>query len=296
MKIQKVGVVGCGQMGSGIAQVCAVGGFSTLSQEISQKELKKGLARVENSLSRLVKKRLVTPEKKERAQSRLRGTLKLEEFSECDLIIEAITENLDEKKKIFQKLESIAKTDAIFVSNTSSLCITEMISATKRGPRFLGMHFFNPVPVIPLVEVVKTRITETAVVECIVDFVTKIGKTPIVTFDRPGFIVNRLLIPYLMDAVRVLEERLGSTKELDTAMRLGCSHPMGPFTLMDYIGNDTCFYIANILYDKYQEERFAPPPLLKRIVMAGMYGRKSGKGFYDYSDPASPEPMELFDE
>lgn len=280
-------------MGSGIAQVSAMAGFPTLVQEVSREALERGLARVENSLSRLVKKGKLTPETKEQTQSRLKGTLALEDFADCDLIIEAVIENLDEKKKIFQKLDSVARADAIFASNTSSLCITEMMSVTKRGPRFVGMHFFNPVPIMPLVEVVKTIVTDPETVEWAVGFATKLGKTPIVTSDRAGFIVNRLLIPYLMDAVRVLEGGFGSIEELDTAMRLGCSHPMGPLTLMDYIGNDTCFYIANILYDEYREERFAPPPLLKRMVLAGMYGRKTGKGFYDYSDPGSPKPTKL---
>ena len=293
MEIKKVGVVGCGQMGSGIAQISAMAGFRTLVQEVSREALERGLARIENSLSRLVKKGMLTPEAKEQTQSRLKGTLALEDFADCDLIIEAVIENLDEKKKVFKRLDSLAKADAVFASNTSSLCITEMMSVTKRGPRFLGMHFFNPVPIMGLVEVVRTIVTDPAIVERAVGFAVKLGKTPIVTSDRAGFIVNRLLIPYLMDAVRALEEGFGSIEELDTAMRLGCSHPMGPLTLMDYIGNDTCFYIANILYDEYREERFAPPPLLKRMVLAGMYGRKTAKGFYDYSEPASPKPAKL---
>ena len=280
-------------MGSGIAQVSAMAGFPTLVQEVSREALKTGLARVEKSLGRLVKKGKLTPDLKEQTQSRLKGTLALEDFADCDLIIEAVIENLDEKKKVFRKLDSVARADAVFASNTSSLSITEMMSVTKRGPRFLGMHFFNPVPIMPLVEVVKTIVTDPKIVKSAVGFASKLGKTPIVTSDRAGFIVNRLLIPYLMDAVRALEGGFGSVGELDTAMRLGCSHPMGPLTLMDYIGNDTCFYIANILYDEYRQERFAPPPLLKRMVLAGMLGRKTGKGFYDYSDPASPKPTKL---
>ena len=293
LEIKKVGVVGCGQMGAGIAQISAMAGFRTSVQEVSREALDRGLARIENSLGRLVKKGKLTPEAKEQTQSRLKGTLALEDFADCDLIIEAVIENLDEKKKVFKRLDSLAKADAVFASNTSSLCITEMMSVTKRGPRFLGMHFFNPVPIMGLVEVVRTIVTDPAIVERAVGFAAKLGKTPIVTSDRAGFIVNRLLIPYLMDAVRALEEGFGSIEELDTAMRLGCSHPMGPLTLMDYIGNDTCFYIANILYDEYREERFAPPPLLKRMVLAGMYGRKTAKGFYDYSEPASPKPAKL---
>jgi 3-hydroxybutyryl-CoA dehydrogenase len=289
MEIRKVGVVGCGLMGSGIAQVSAMAGFSTVVREVSQPLLDKGLAAIEKSLSKLTEKGTLSPEQKAPTLARLQPTLKLEDFADCDLVIEAIIENLDRKRELFAELDSKVKKDAIFASNTSSLSITEMMTATQRGPRFLGLHFFNPVPLMKLVEVVKTVVTDPAVVDAGLQYARKAGKTPILTSDRGGFIVNRLLVPYLLDSIRALEEGVGSIEDIDNGMKLGCGHPMGPLTLNDFVGLDTTYYIAEILFNEYREKRFAPPPLMKRMVTAGMLGRKSGKGFYDYSDPKNPK-------
>jgi 3-hydroxybutyryl-CoA dehydrogenase len=293
MEIRQVGVVGCGQMGSGIAQVSAVAGYPTVVREVSQELLNKGLASIEKSLNKFVEKGTISAEQKTQALGRLKPTLKLEDFAECDLVIEAIIENIGRKRELFAELDRIVKPQAVFASNTSSLCITEMMTATQRASRFLGLHFFNPVPLMQLVEVVRTVVTDPAVVQLGVDFARQLGKTPVLTSDRAGFIVNRLLIPYLLDAVRALEEGSGTIEDIDQGMKLGCNHPMGPFTLIDYVGIDTTCYIAEILFNEYREKRFAPPPLLKRMVLAGMYGRKTGKGFYDYTDPKNPKANKL---
>lgn len=293
MEIRQVGVVGCGQMGSGIAQVSAVAGYPTVVREVSQELLNKGLASIEKSLNKFVEKGTISAEQKTQALGRLKPTLKLEDFAECDLVIEAIIENIGRKRELFAELDRIVKPQAVFASNTSSLCITEMMTATQRASRFLGLHFFNPVPLMQLVEVVRTVVTDPAVVQLGVDFARQLGKTPVLTSDRAGFIVNRLLIPYLLDAVRALEEGSGTIEDIDQGMKLGCNHPMGPFTLIDYVGIDTTCYIAEILFNEYREKRFAPPPLLKRMVLAGMYGRKTGKGFYDYADPKNPKANRL---
>jgi 3-hydroxybutyryl-CoA dehydrogenase len=288
-----VGVVGCGLMGSGIAQVSAVAGYPTVVREVSQELLNKGLASIEKSLNKFVEKGTISPEQKTQALGRLKPTLKLEDFAECDLVIEAIIENLARKRELFAELDRIVKPHAVFASNTSSLCITEMMIATQRASRFLGLHFFNPVPLMQLVEVVRTVVTDPAVVQLGVDFARQLGKTPVLASDRAGFIVNRLLIPYLLDAVRALEEGFGTIEDIDQGMKLGCNYPMGPFILLDFVGIDTTYYIAEILFNEYRERRFAPPPLLKRMVLAGMYGRKSGKGFYDYTDPKNPKANKL---
>ncbi|HKS95491.1 MAG TPA: 3-hydroxybutyryl-CoA dehydrogenase [Terriglobia bacterium] len=293
MEIRKVGVVGCGLMGSGIAQVAATAGFPTVVREVSTDLLDKGLASMEKSLKKLAEKGTLTADQAASALGRLKPTLKLEDFADCDLVIEAVVENLERKKEVFRELDRIARPEAVFASNTSSLSITEMMTATRRAPRFLGMHFFNPVPLMRLVEVVKTVVTEPPVVELGLAYARQVGKTPILTSDRAGFIVNRLLVPYLLDAVRALEEGFGSIEDIDNGMKLGCNHPMGPLTLLDFVGIETTYYIAEILFDEYREKRFAPPPLMKRMVMAGMYGRKSGKGFYDYADPRNPRPNHL---
>ena len=289
MEIRKVGVVGCGLMGSGIAQVAATAGFSTVVREVSQDRLDEGLAAVERSLSKFVEKGTLSTELKSQALSRIEPTLRLEEFADCDLVIEAIIENLDHKKGLFAELERIVQPAVIFASNTSSLSITELAASTRRAGRFLGLHFFNPPALMKLVEVVKTVLTEPEVVQQGLDFARRLGKTPILAADRAGFIVNRLLVPYLMDAVRALEEGFGTIEDIDLGMKLGCGHPMGPFTLLDFVGIDTTYSIGEILFNEYREKRFAPPPLMKRMVMAGMYGRKSGQGFYDYSDPQNPK-------
>jgi len=293
MEIRKVGVVGCGLMGSGIAQVAAMAGFPTVVREVSRELLDKGLASIEKSLGKFVEKGTLSDEQKRETLGRLQPTLDLRDFSDCNLVIEAIIENLEEKKKLFSELDAQVKEGAIFASNTSSLSVTEMMTATKRGPRFLGLHFFNPVPLMKLVEVVKTVVTEPEVVQLGLDYARRVGKTPILTTDRAGFIVNRLLVPYLVDAVRALEEGFGSIEDIDLGMKLGCNHPMGPLTLLDFVGIDTTYYIAEILFNEYREKRFAPPPLMKRMVMAGMYGRKTGKGFYDYADPKNPKANRL---
>ncbi len=288
-----MGVVGCGLMGSGIAQVVAMAGFPTVVREVSQELLNKGLASMEKSLVKFVEKGTISAEQKSQTLARLKPTLRLEDFADCDLVIEAIIENLDRKKELFAELDRIVQPQAVFASNTSSVSITEMMTATRRAPRFLGLHFFNPVPLMKPVEVVKTVVTDQAVIGLCVDFARKLGKIPILTSDRAGFIVNRLLVPYLLDAIRALEEGFGTIEDIDQAMKLGCNHPMGPFTLLDFVGIDTTYYIAEILFNEYREKRFAPPPLMKRMVLAGMYGRKSGKGFYDYADPKNPKMNKL---
>jgi 3-hydroxybutyryl-CoA dehydrogenase len=295
MEIRKVGVVGCGLMGSGIAQVAAMAGFPTVIREVSEELLKKGLSVIERSLAKFVEKGQLSPEQRSATLGRLKPTTGLKDFADCDLAIEAITENLELKRKTFKELDEIVKPEGIFASNTSSLSITEMMTATRRAPRFLGLHFFNPVPLMKLVEVVQTVVTDPAVVKMGLDYARKVGKTPILTKDRAGFIVNRLLVPYLLDSIRALEEGFGSIEDIDNGMKLGCNHPMGPLTLNDFVGIDTTYYIAEILFNEYREKRFAPPPLMKRMVTAGMYGRKSGKGFYDYSDPANPRPNKLLE-
>ena len=293
MEIRKVGVVGCGLMGSGIAQVAAMAGFSTVVRDVTEELLQKGRGIIEKSLDKLAEKGQITAELKSNALGRLKFSTRLDDFADCDLLIEAIIENLDRKRELFSQLDKIAKPETVFASNTSSLSITEMMTATQRAPRFLGLHFFNPVPLMKLVEVVKTVITDPAVVETGLDYARKVGKTPILTSDRAGFIVNRLLVPYLLDSIRALEEGAGSIEDIDNGMKLGCNHPMGPLTLNDFVGIDTTYYIAEIMFQEFREKRFAPPPLMKRMVLAGMYGRKSGKGFYDYTDPKNPKPNKL---
>jgi len=295
MEIRKVGVVGCGLMGSGIAQVSAMAGFQTVVREVAQPLLDKGLAAVERSLSKFVENQTLTAQQKIATLGRLQATLRLEDLSECDIVIEAIVENLERKKEFFAELERVVKPGAIFASNTSSLSITEMMTATRRAPQFIGLHFFNPVPLMQLVEVVKTVVSDPEAVQAGLEFARRLGKTPILTTDRAGFIVNRLLVPYLLDAIRALEEGVGSIEDIDQGMKLGCNHPMGPFTLLDFVGIETTYYIAEILFHEYREKRFAPPPLMKRMVMAGMYGRKTGKGFYTYADPKNPKPNRLLE-
>ena len=294
MEIRQVGVVGCGLMGAGIAQVVATAGFETTVVEANQQLCDRGISNIEKGLERMVRKATLSEEQKTAIRGRLRATTDQSQLSKCDLIIEAIIENLEEKAKLWRSLDSILKREAILASNTSSLSITEMMMATSRPERFVGMHFFNPVPVLELVEVVKTVATDPQVYETAVAFTQKLGKTPVRTSDRAGFIVNRLLVPYLLDAIRALEEGAGSITDIDKSMKLGCAHPMGPFTLLDFVGLDTTYYIANILFDEFREPRFAPPGLLKRLVKAGWHGRKTGKGFYDYSDPKAPKPLDQF--
>lgn len=293
MPIQKVGVVGLGLMGSGIAQVAAQAGFPVVAREVSGELVDKGLKSIEKNLARLAEKGSITDAAKGEIRSRLKGTTNLDDLKDCDLIIEAIIEQLPAKRELYAALEALCPPKTIFASNTSSLSITEMATATKRPERFVGLHFFNPVPVMKLVEVIRTIATDPAVFEEAVAFGAKLGKTPVRTSDRTGFIVNRLLVPYLLDAVRALEEGVASIEDIDNSMKLGCGHPMGPLTLLDFVGLDTTYYIAHIMFDEFREKRFAPPPLLKRMVLAGWNGRKAGRGFYDYSDPQKPRPMQL---
>jgi 3-hydroxybutyryl-CoA dehydrogenase len=293
MPIQKVGVVGCGLMGSGIAQVCAQAGLQTVVREVSPELVEKGLKGIEKNLSRLVEKGTITEQAKGEVRSRLKGITSLEELKDCDLIVEAIIEQLPAKRELFANLDTLCPPHTIFASNTSSLTITEIAASTKRPQRFVGLHFFNPVPVMKLVEVVRTIATDPAVYEEMVNFGAKVGKTPVRAHDSGGFIVNRLLVPYLLDSIRALEEGVGSIVDIDNSMKLGCGYPMGPFTLLDFVGLDTTYYISQIMFDEFKEKRFAAPPLLKRMVLAGWHGRKTGRGFYDYADPANPKPMSL---
>ena len=291
MAIQKVGVLGCGLMGSGIAQVAAAAGYSTVVKDVSEDFLKKGMAGIEKSLGRFVEKGTLTAEKRSETLGRLKGTTRFEDLADCDIVIEAITEHLQTKRETYATLDKIVKPVAIFASNTSSLVITEIMTATKRVERFIGMHFFNPAPLMKLVEVVGTITTSPDVMDEAMKFGASLGKTPIRTSDRSGFIVNRLLVPYLLDAIRALDEGVGTVEDIDKGMKLGCGYPMGPFTLLDFVGLETTYYIANIMFEEFREKRFAPPPLLKRLVLAGHHGKKSGRGFYDYSDPANPKPL-----
>jgi 3-hydroxybutyryl-CoA dehydrogenase len=296
MEIKKVGVLGCGLMGSGIAQTAASAGFETVVREVSDDLIQKGFVGIEKSLAKFAEKGTITDEQQKAIRDRLSGTTSFEDLADCDIIIEAIIENIDEKRRVYAELDRISKPDAVFASNTSSISITEMMTATspERQQRFIGLHFFNPVPIMKLVEVVKTILTDETVYDEAVDFAKKLGKVPVKASDKTGFIVNRLLVPYMLDAIRALEEGVGSITDIDTSMKLGLGYPMGPFTLGDFVGLDTTYYIAEIMFNEFREKRFAPPPLLKRMVLAGLYGRKSGRGFYDYTkDPKNPTPMNL---
>ena len=293
MPIEKVGVAGCGLMGSGIAQVCAQAGCQVVVREVSADLVDKGLKSVEKNLQRLVEKETFSDSVRDQIRGRLRGTTDINDFRDADLVIEAIIEQVPAKKEFFGALDKICPPKTIFASNTSSICITEIATATKRTDRFLGMHFFNPVPVMKLVEVIRTIATDPAVFEEMVAFGTRLGKVPVRTTDRTGFIVNRLLVPYLLDAIRVLEDGTASIEDIDNSMKLGCGYPMGPLTLLDFVGLDTTYYIANVMFDEFKEKRFAPPALLKRMVLAGWNGRKAGRGFYDYADMQKPRAMQL---
>jgi len=295
MSINKVAVLGCGLMGSGIAQVCAQAGREVTVIEVSEAYLEKGLGCIARQLGKMVEKGKLTAEDRDRVQARLHGSTRLDEAAGSEIVIEAIIENMEDKNKTYSRLDQICAPETIFASNTSSLSITQMMTATspERQRRFIGMHFFNPVPIMKLVEIVRTILTDPGVFRAATEFGREIGKVPVQTSDRTGFIVNRLLVPYMLDSMRALEEGVASIVDIDNAMKLGCGYPMGPLTLGDFVGLDTTFYIANIMFDEFKEKRFAPPPLLKRMVMAGLYGRKSGRGFYDYSDPNNPQPMNL---
>jgi 3-hydroxybutyryl-CoA dehydrogenase len=282
MEIKTVGVLGCGLMGAGIAQVCAASGYKTIVREVEDGLLKKGMGRIEKFLADGVEKGKVPAEAQARTLGNLSGTTRFEDVKGCDLIIEAIVENVEEKTKTFAALDAIVPDHTIFCSNTSSLCITELAAKTKRPDRFAGLHFFNPVPLMKLVEVIRALTTSDETYRSVFAFAQTLGKEPITAPDRPGFIVNRLLVPYLLDAIRSYENGLGTIEDIDKGMKLGTGYPMGPFTLLDFVGLDTTYYIANIMFDEYREPAYAPPPLLKRMVLAGRLGRKSGQGFYKY--------------
>jgi 3-hydroxybutyryl-CoA dehydrogenase len=291
MEIKQVGVLGFGLLGTGVVQVVAMAGFEVIVHDVDQRLLDKGFTAVDKSLAKLAEKGTLK-EPPEKVRARMSGTLKVADLANCDLIIEAIIERVDEKKKMFAQLDQIVKADCIFATNTSSLAVTELMTATKRPNRFVGLHFFNPVPMMMLVEVVRTIATDEKAFETVFAFAQKLGKLPVRTSDRTGFVVNRLLFPYLLDAIRVYGEGMGSIADIDSAMKLGCGHPMGPFTLLDFIGLDTTYFIAQALYDEFKEQRFSPPPLLRRMVLAGWFGKKSGKGFYDWSIPGKPVPQD----
>jgi 3-hydroxybutyryl-CoA dehydrogenase len=283
MQIRTVGVLGCGLMGAGIAQVSAQSGYRTIVREVDEGFLKKGLGRIEKFLNDGVSRGKVAPEIRDKTLANLSGTTRFEELKGCDLVIEAIIENLDEKLAAYRALDGLLGDHVIVVSNTSSLCITELAAATKRPDRFGGLHFFNPVPLMKLVEVIRALTTSEETYQSLFAFAQSLGKEPITAPDRPGFIVNRLLVPYLLDAIRAYENGLGTLEDIDKGMKLGCGYPMGPFTLLDFVGLDTTYYIANIMFEEFREPAYAPPPLLKRMVLAGRLGKKSGRGFYEYS-------------
>lgn len=282
MTIQKVGVVGCGLMGSGIAQTCAQSGYETVVREVNQELLDKGLKRIYAAWDMMAGKGKITRGQVDENHSRLHGTLNIADLAACDIVIEVVIENMEEKLRLFPVLDATLKPDAIIVSNTSSLNVTQMGAVTKRADRVCGLHFFNPAPVMKLVEVVRTISTSEETVDTVKQFAISLGKTPVLAKDTAGFIVNFLLIPYLLSAIRLLENGMASREDIDTAMQLGCGYPMGPLTLLDYVGLDTTLWAAEAIYEEYKDPLYAPPPLLRRMVLSGMYGKKSGKGFYNY--------------
>jgi len=292
MKISKVGVAGCGIMGSGIAQVAALAGYDVVVREVNKTLLDIGLDKLKKSLSKAADKEKISQQDMEDALGRIHGTINLEEFSDCDLVIEAIVEDLDAKQELFTSLEEICPKNTIFASNTSSLTISKIAASSTKKGRYVGLHFFNPVMQMPLVEVVKSAATDEKVFDTAFHFAESLGKKPITCKDETGFVVNRLLVPYLLDAIRALETGVASITDIDKGMHLGAGHPMGPFTLLDYVGLDTTYHIANIMFEEFGEERFSPPNLLKKMVENGMYGKKSGRGFYDYTGE-KPVPAEL---
>ena len=282
MAIRKVSVVGCGLMGGGIAQTCAQSGYETVVREVNQELLDKGMARINSAWDTLVSKGKITQGQASEYRSRLHGTLDLADFADCDLVIEAVIENMEEKLRLFPALDHIVKPEGLLLTNTSSLNVTQMGAVTKRPDKVCGLHFFNPAPVMKLVEIVRTISTSDETVEQVRQFALSLGKTPVIARDTAGFIVNFLLIPYLLAAIRMLENGMASRDDIDTAMKLGCGYPMGPFTLLDYVGLDTTMWAAEAIYEEYKDPLYAPPPLLRRMVQSGMFGKKSGRGFYDY--------------
>ena len=282
MAIGKVGIVGCGLMGAGIAQTCAQSGYETIVREVNQQLLDKGLARITSAWDMMASKGKLTQGQVQENRARLHGTLDLADFADCDLVIEAVIENMEEKLRLFPALDNTLKPEALILTNTSSLNVTQMGAVTKRPDKVCGLHFFNPAPVMKLVEIVRTISTSEETIEEVRQFAISLGKTPVLAKDTAGFIVNFLLIPYLLAAVRMLENGMASRDDIDVAMKQGCGYPMGPFTLLDYVGLDTTLWAAEAIYDEYKDPLYAPPPLLRRMVQSGMYGKKSGRGFYNY--------------
>ena len=283
MAIQTVGVLGCGLMGAGIAQISAAAGFKTIVLEVSDQFLQKGLGRIDKFLSDGVAKGKVAAADRDKTLANLTGTTDYADLKDCDLVVEAIVENVEAKRQAYALVEAHVGSHCLIASNTSSLCITELAASTKRPDKVGGLHFFNPVPLMKLVEVIRALTTSQETYHQLFEFSKAIGKEPVTAPDRGGFIVNRLLVPYLLDAIRCLEEGLATAEDIDKGMKLGCGYPMGPFTLLDFVGLDTTYFIANIMFEEFRETRFAPPPLLKRMVLAGHLGKKSGRGFYSYS-------------
>ena len=282
MAIRKVGVVGCGLMGGGIAQACAQSGYETVVREVNQPLLDKGMGRIYAAWDMMTSKGKLTQGQVDENRARLHGTLNMEDFADCDLVIEAVIEKMEEKLRLFPALDHIVKPGALLLTNTSSLNVTQMGAVTKRPDKVCGLHFFNPAPVMKLVEIVRTISTSDETIEEVSQFTLSLGKTPVLAKDTAGFIVNFLLIPYLLAAVRMLENGMASRDDIDTAMKLGCGYPMGPFTLLDYVGLDTTLWAAEAIYEEYKDPLYAPPPLLRRMVQSGMYGKKSRRGFYTY--------------
>ncbi len=293
MAIRNVGIIGCGTMGAGIAQIALQAGYLITVNEINRELLDKGLERIHSSLDKMQGKGLIDDAQKDEMIKRLSGTTTLNELDQCDLVIEAVIESLDVKIKLFTALDAVCKKEAIFASNTSSLSVTQIAAATSRLKQFIGLHFFNPPTLMPLVEVIKTMTTDETVLQEIIEFVRLLKKVPIVAKDSAGFIVNRLLTPYLLDAICAVGDGVGSVEDIDAGMKLGCNHPMGPLMLADFIGLDVLYNAANILFEEYREKRYAPPPVLKKLVIMGYMGTKAGMGFYDWSDPKKPKPARL---
>lgn len=286
MKIKKVGVLGGGLMGSGIAQVCSGAGYTTVVREMTGPLAEKARASIDKTLSKGIERGKVTAGQREITLENLSFVTDLSALSDCDLVIEAVVEDLELKNAMWKELDGLCPPHTIFASNTSSLTIAAMAAATKRPDRMLGLHFFNPVPLMKLVEVVRTVTTSSETFDRVFEFAKSVGKEPISAKDNSGFVVNLLLVPYMLDAINALQSNVASIEDIDKGMQLGAGHPMGPFVLLDFVGLDTVYKIAEIMFEEYREKRYAPPPLLKRMVLAGMYGKKSGKGFYDYSqDP-----------
>ena len=282
-EIRKVGVCGAGLMGNGIAQTAATAGFDVVLMEVAEAPLARGMASIGKSLEKFVEKQKLTQTDRDAIFGRVAPTTKVSDLARCDLVIEAIVENVAIKTGLFKELDALLSPHAIICTNTSSLCVIELAAATKRPNRVAGLHFFNPVPIMKLVEVVKTIATSTETIDALFSFAGKLGKEPILAKDTPGFVVNRLLVPYLLYAIRAYEDGLASREDIDKGMKLGCGYPMGPLELLDFVGLDTTYYIAQIMFDEFKDPMMAPPTLLKRMVLAGQFGRKSGKGFYDYA-------------